>query len=320
MSFSFFYCLNTKILKFCLLNFYALCIIFLKELFMKVLICAFSGTGNTYIAADFIADELKKQGCEVVLHKVERQGIVSLPQDFMSYDRIVLGYPIYAFNVPEPLIDFIKLFPEGNMKKVSIFKTAGEPFFLNKSSSNELKRILHKKEYDILTEVNILMPYNIIFRYNDSLVKQMYYFMIDESKRFADNILNNKRQLIRGTYLGNIISLILRIQRPAAHLNGRLYTTDGNCNMCKKCIRECPVYNISIEDGKICFDGKCVMCMRCVMRCPQMAINNGLLRFWAVKGEYDYQRIIGDEKIEADYISDKTKGYFRLFKKHFNIK
>ena len=41
---------------------------------------------------------------------------------------------------------------------------------------------------------------------------------------------------------------------------------------CGKCVRLCPVQNISLENGRICFADRCVACLGCYHRCPQKAI------------------------------------------------
>ena len=289
---------------------------------MKVGIYTFSGTGNTYISADFIARSLKALGADVAQYKIEEELKKGSAPDFAGVDYIIIGYPIYAFNAPEIVIDFVKSFPKTTEIKAAVFKTAGEPFCLNKSSSSYMKRILEKKGYDFIAEKHILMPYNILFRYEDALAKQMYIFMQNAACDFAQTIAAGERELIKSTALGRAVSVIMRpIMRQGAKLNGRFYSVSKKkCVMCMKCVRECPTGNIAVKDGKLHFDGNCAMCMRCVQLCPKDAIKIGLVQPFKVRMGYDFESLAADEHVPSDFINHDTRGYFRLFRKFFGVK
>ncbi len=56
-----------------------------------------------------------------------------------------------------------------------------------------------------------------------------------------------------------------------------LFVEDKKCVGCGKCVRQCPVGNISMTDGVVSFakDGRCVACSACFHVCPKNAIQNG---------------------------------------------
>ena len=287
---------------------------------MKILIFTFSGTGNTFLAADYIGGALKENGICIDMLKIE--DIVNSTENLKLNEssHILIGYPIHAFNSPKIVMDFVKKLPSSNGQKVSIFKTSGEPFFFNNSSSHLLIKQLKLKGYDILIETHFLMPYNIMFRYPDALVKQMYTLMQQMAKKYADDVISEKRGVISYTMLNRIISFIFRIQWGGARLNGRFYSCrHKKCTLCMKCVNNCPSQNITVENGKIRFNGKCLMCMRCVQNCSFNAINIGILRFWAVRGKYNFESLSSDKFISENYIDENTRGYFKLFR-HFFIK
>ena len=289
---------------------------------MKISIYTFSGTGNTYLTADFIARALKTHKAEVSQYKIEEEIRKDMPLDFGAADHILIGYPIYAFNAPEMVVDFIKRFPKSGGKKISIFKTAGEPFYLNRSSSSQMMRLLSKRGYAFMVETLFLMPYNIIFRYPDVLAKQMYLFMQDMAEEFSQKVVSGAKDLIACSVFGKAVSFCLRgIMWGGGKFNGRFYSYNKKkCTMCMKCVRECPTKNISVKDGRLRFDGSCAMCMRCVQRCPTEAINIGFLRFWAVRGRYNFEKLVRDDSIPADFVNRNTRGYFRSFRKFFGCK
>ena len=289
---------------------------------MNVFIYTFSGTGNTYTAADFIGLELSALGANVTQFKIENELKNGNVPDFEGVDYVIIGYPIYAFNAPEIVIDFLKRFPDAAGIKTAVFKSAGEPFCLNRSSSFYIKRILDKKGYDFIAEKHILMPYNILFRYKDALAKQMYIYMQKLARDFARTVADGKREPIKSTVFERAVSFFMKpIMRLGAKFNGRFYSVSKKkCVMCMKCVRECPTGNITVKDGKLRFGGNCAMCMRCVQLCPKDAIKIGLVQPLKVRMDYDFISLTADESVPSDFINHNTRGYFRKFRKFFGVK
>ncbi|MHA1673870.1 MAG: EFR1 family ferrodoxin [Promethearchaeota archaeon] len=50
---------------------------------------------------------------------------------------------------------------------------------------------------------------------------------------------------------------------------------NADCNLCMRCVNECPQTNISRQGDKIVFSDQCIFCLRCVNICPQRAIQVG---------------------------------------------
>lgn len=279
------------------------------------LIYVFSGTGNTRLVADMLSGLFSSRGIKAVIYDVKAGGSPPPPGD---YDYIGFGYPVYAYNLPEIFYRFAQSLPRVSGKKAFIFKTSGEPFSMNRTSSYKLVKLLRGKGYDVVLEQHVLMPYNILFRYPDALVKQMYLYSEALCGLLARRLLAGERDVLRFPLPRRFASFLFRIQWPGARLNGRLYSASRKkCIRCMRCIKDCPAGNITLKDGGIAFGPRCVMCMRCAMLCPANAINIGLLRPLKVNGAYDFRRILSDPEIAADFINPRTKGYFRLFRKFF---
>lgn len=282
---------------------------------MKAIIFTFSGTGNTFLTAEKISASLSKRGALTESFKIEN--INEIPQ-ISDADHILIGYPIHAFNAPENVVNFTRKLPASNGRFFSIFKVSGEPFSINNASSRLIIRILIAKGYRYLAETHILMPYNIVFRYPDSLARQMYLFMEKKAKEFAACIVEGKISHIEYSFFDKFISLLFRIQWGGARLNGRFYSCNKRkCTQCLDCVKNCPAGNISFVSGRIKFGSRCLMCMRCVQICRFDAINIGLLRFWSVRKKYEYDKLLMDKTIPSEYVSMNTKGYFKLFRSYF---
>ena len=287
---------------------------------MNVAIFTFSGTGNTYIAADFISVRLEELGLKVLQYKIDEERKKDVPPDLSAADYILIGYPIHAFNPPQMVAEFVRTFPEAQGMPVSIFKTAGEPFCLNRSSSHQIMRILKRKGYDVMAEKHMLMPYNMLFRYDDSLAKQMYLFTQKLAGEFALTVAEGKRELIKYNTFNKVMSFIFRIEWPGARLNGLFYSVSKKkCVMCMKCVKACPTQNIKEKNGKLKFSSNCAMCMRCVQVCPKEAVRIGLVQPLIVKRGYDFKKILSDDSISSEYVNRDTRGYFRGFRKFFGV-
>ena len=76
---------------------------------MKNLIMYFSATGNTARAMDLIAGELKAKGDEATLLAVSAR--TAVPPDIAAYGRIILAFPVLAFNPPAFFVKFAKSLP-----------------------------------------------------------------------------------------------------------------------------------------------------------------------------------------------------------------
>ncbi len=278
------------------------------------IIYVFSGTDNTLITAKLTAASFEAAGIKASVFSVSAPfKDVPSPNDF---EYVGFAYPVHAFNAPRIFIDFVKSLPDSD-HKAFILKTSGEPYHVNDASSEQLYRLLMKKGFDVMLDRHLLMPYNIVFRYKDELTKQMYQYNEKLCPLLVQDLLDGRRDDMRFKLRHRIFSAIFKVQQPGAIFNGRLYTASKRCNMCLKCVRECPAGNISVKNGKLKFDGKCTMCMRCVMFCPKNAVIPGLLRPMKVNGAYNFKKILLDNNIKADYVNENTKGYFKFYRNYY---
>ncbi|MEX1308531.1 MAG: EFR1 family ferrodoxin [Eubacteriales bacterium] len=285
---------------------------------IKIGLFTFSGTGNTARIADMLSDAFIKHGAEVTQYNIEK--IVSsepLP-DLSAFDYIGLGYPIHAFNEPPIVTQFIKALPKSIGQKTFIFKSAGEPFFANHVSSQRMIHLLTKKDYTHVFERHFLMPYNIMFRYPDGLVKQMVITAEKLAHHMAGAILAGQTHIQTFNIFARINGIVMRFfKNYGVALNGKFFFINKKCTHCMRCVRECPVGNITYDGKRFHFGWRCMLCMRCAMRCPADAVKMSVLTPWVLYGEYDFKRIMTDPEIDGDFVNDKTRGYFRLFRKYF---
>ena len=138
---------------------------------MNVLLIYYTGTFNTRYVSKMLEKKFSDNGHSVSLYEIDPLKTERL--DFEGYDLIGLGYPIYGFNAPYPFLKFIKKqkFPKGI--RTFIYKNSGETYHANDASSIN---VYHKLKHDkaiIENEYHFIMPYNIHFRFDEHLVKEM---------------------------------------------------------------------------------------------------------------------------------------------------
>ncbi|MDD3958017.1 MAG: EFR1 family ferrodoxin [Candidatus Izemoplasmatales bacterium] len=285
----------------------------------KAIIYYFTGTGNTRIASEMIEAHLKRSGFSVTLFEVRRhRDAMPDPNDF---DVVGFGYPIHAFNPPRLFLKTIQTLPRvAKHKTAFIFKTAGEPFPLNRASSWGVIRALKKQGYDILMDRHLLMPYNILFRYPESLAKHMVIHTNHMAELIARDVIHQRRTPIIIHPWTWVVMMIMRIQWVAAKVNGPLFIPKKRtCIQCGICQKMCPSDNITFDSGYPKFGFDCSMCMGCVMYCPTDAIRPGLITPLRVNGAYDFPRLMQNGELSDECINETTKGYFRLFRKYYRV-
>lgn len=274
----------------------------------NAIIYNFSGTGNTSKVCNLFKENFNKKDVPCEIYNL-KEGFQNLPSP-ESYDIMCIAYPIYGFNAPSILIDFINELQTVVQKNYYIIKTSGEPLSLNEASSAQVIRKLAEKGYVFGGEFHYIMPYNMIFRHTNYMVRRMWQAANYAVPKDANSILNNIRIPFKPSLFSRIVSAILLIQHPSYRILGRFFTVDKDkCIDCGKCIKDCPTNNIKLSDGKIVFSKNCICCVRCSFNCPTNAINIGILNRWKVNGAYDFNNTETYGKI-CDYCHDAYLKYF----------
>lgn len=135
----------------------------------------FSGTGNTEIAAEHVAQAFIELKWGVDLIRIEDVNKGKIQLDINQYDLIGLGSQVIGYGIPGVVRKFAKALPAASdNKKVFIFRTAGGVVPSNYNVSKELIRILKHKHYDLCYEGLFAIGSNWIAKYDDVIMKQLY--------------------------------------------------------------------------------------------------------------------------------------------------
>lgn len=278
----------------------------------KILIIYYTGTFNTlYLVNQFIFKATSYECTKFDVFNFKKNDDLNI----IDYDYIGLFYPIYAFNSPNYFEKIIKQLQIKD-KEYFIIKNSGEPLPINNASSNKIFKILKKNNCQLMFEYHLIMPYYIIFKHDDIMVKQMLKYNND----YLDYIINNfdTRISYNPKFIYKIMAFLGRLQRFGAKVNSKLYHINKRkCNRCLKCVNDCPTKNIFLNKNKIRFKSKCIMCMRCSANCPKNAINIGFLNHWKVNNKYDFKNI-SKNVVENDYFKYCSKRFYKIYHKYYD--
>ena len=273
------------------------------------IIYVFSGTGNTLKVAREYAKAL---GVETMICSMT-SSFDELPSP-EGFALVGIGYPVHAFNAPHIVEKFVRWLKCDSRKPLFLFHTGGEGLCLNDSSSASIRHILGRC-FDILSERHYVMPYNMIFRHSDAMVKHMVTYMRRLVPLHAKSILSCQHERFRLMPLRHLLSVILRIEWIYARVQGRYMKAGMECSGCGLCVRSCPMGNIRMEDGRPVFGNDCMLCVRCSFSCPDNAVSIGLLNGWKVNGPYDFDRIMNDvainDMIPITELTFLYRGYYK---------
>jgi len=251
----------------------------------KLIIYYFSGTGNARNAALWIIEEAESLGMQTLLVNIDRFETIEYPE---LTDKTLIGfcYPTHGFNAPPLVLKFIRKFPSLRNVDAFLLNTRGglklsKAFIPGLSGIAQLLPavILKFKGYRIVSMQPLDLPSNWMLLHpglKNKVILSIYKRCKRITASFATKMLHGKRRYKAFLSLPFDIALI-----PISlgyYFIGRfilaktLIATDA-CNICGKCIRECPVEAIKKVNGRPPFwTYRCESCMRCVNNCPERAI------------------------------------------------
>lgn len=241
---------------------------------MKGIIFYYSGSGNTKLALEYIAKNIKNV-------KFDFSSMVRAEEipDLKSYD--IVGFASFTdFWAPSQLVyDFMEKIPQQNKKLAFVFATYG--FILGRNLKT-LAKLARSKGFNVAIgeymkspESHVPSVVNGITDENAPNNKEMIKLkkFISDFNEIIESHSNGKEvknRRIKNKFLFNLFPIVSRTM--SRRDMGDKFVDEELCTECGTCEKGCPYYAITL-DPKPKFDmTKCYGCWYCYNHCPQKAI------------------------------------------------
>jgi len=268
------------------------------------LIIYFSKGGTTATIAGAIAEGLKEKGCNVELCDIKD----ARPESVSKYDIIGLGSPVYYYQLPYNVTEFLKLLPALNEKSFFTFLLHAT---YNFDTVEQINKEMQSRNARSLGNFHCFGEGYFI-----GYLKRGVQFSpdhpdkeeLDEATDFGKKVMdqyNNKvdRLAEKQTKPPFIYSIERFLLNPwlAKNVYYRMFKLARNkCTSCGICMDECPVGNISEDkNARPVWSNNCILCLYCELKCPENAISSPVnLATFSPFINYNLREAVKDPGIE----------------------
>lgn len=229
----------------------------------------FTGTGNSEWVAKKVADKLSDKAVDIISLDLAK---LKVELKIESEKYIGFVFPVYAWGVPEPMLNFAK-----SLKAVSAFTfgicTCGEDAGL------AMKKL--SKTYPLCSAYSIAMPNNYVIGSeleSDEAVLNKIKNAEREIDKISLEISEGKKQykVHEGSLASIKSSVVNKGFNKFARSTSPFWVIKDKCISCGLCAKGCPSKAIELENGNpVWKKGNCYQCLRCINSCPSKAIQYG---------------------------------------------
>ena len=230
-----------------------------------------SGTGNTKHCIEKLISSVDPSA-DII--SIEDKDVVS---KIRENDEIVIAYPTQFSNMPYMVRDFINKNADiWDGKKVLCMTTMA---LFSGDGTGCCARVLKKHGANIIGGMQIIMPDSIgdnkLLKKPIETSKQMVKDADARIEGIAKQIKETGRYPQEGlsfwAHLAGLFGQRLWFYSKTTGYCDKVKISDA-CIGCGLCTRNCPMNNLSLNDGKATASDKCAMCYRCLNICPKQAI------------------------------------------------
>lgn len=237
----------------------------------------FSGTGNSRLVCELLAEQLN-DSCSTVINPLPCYG-----------GKMGIVFPVYAWGMPNVVQFFLeKKLPQligSGVEYVYVVMTCGDDMGYTDAL---VKKALQRHGLSLDAAFSVQMPNTYVslpgFDVDSKpLADSKEMAMRQQIPSIVKHIQARHRvtELCRGAY-PHLKTYVLRPLFNWFLMSDRRFWTDTQrCTQCRKCVKQCPIANISLRDGKVLWSGNCTGCLACYHCCPSNAIQYG----WFTKGK-----------------------------------
>ena len=241
-----------------------------------VTIFFFSGTGGTRKVAREFEKQFIELTFETSLYEIDATYFTldanEIEENIKNSTYVFVLFPIYAFDAPKPIFQWIEKIRTTNKNVVVISVSGGGEIWPNTGTRFNCINALEKKGFQVIYETMMVMPSNCFVAANDHLVMWLIKAIPDKVNKIIEEVLSGKLRRSKMKRKAVIQAWISRKENKGSHRFRKLLTIDDHCTRCGWCVENCPVKSIEMDTGKPTFTDQCIICLRCIYGCPAKAI------------------------------------------------
>jgi len=244
----------------------------------------YTGTGNSYRVATWMADAARDAGVAVTVRPIES----ALPeQEIGAGETALLGLvtPTHGFTVPWAMLRFALRLPRRRDTHAVVVATRAGlklgPIYtpgIEGTATLLMALVLALKGYRVRGATGIDMPSNWIALHpglSPVAARGIVARARDRVVAFTGAILSGRRRftgwlaLLIGLWFFSISLGYLLIGR---FFLAKLFFASDHCNGCGLCAEHCPNQAIEMQGRRPYWTFRCESCMRCMAYCPTRAV------------------------------------------------
>ena len=244
----------------------------------------FSGCGNSKHVAETIAAGLNDT--LTFIPEAAREG--RYEYTFAEGERLGFVFPVYSWAPPKLVLDFIGKMQLAAKPTYLFFAcTMGDECGLTEKI---FRKTIEAKGWALSACFSLQMPETYIgmpgFKLDtDENAKRKIEAADKAMQEYIPRL--QKKESFSKMIVGSLAWLKSHVVNPGFNrfaTDDSKYLVTEACIHCGKCVKACPLQNITLEEGRPVWHGNCTICMACYHHCPVNAIQYGK----ATKGKGQY--------------------------------
>lgn len=245
------------------------------------MIAVFSGTGNSMFVAKRLSELLGDQLVDISLFMRPEGKDTRFPTP--DNGRILWVFPVYSWGVPPVVADFIANanIPGAEKLRHSLIVTCGDD---TGTVDRQWRRLLERRGWKGGDAWSVQLP---------NIYVLMKGFDVDSPELAEKKIVASEpriahiakqielralqpagpvvNDLVRGAFATLKSGIVYPWFKRFAMSPKFFFSTDA-CIGCGKCVRSCPLANITLGDRSCTWGDHCALCLRCYHVCPRHAV------------------------------------------------
>jgi len=253
---------------------------------VRILLCYFSGTGNTWWLCNRFKEMAEERGAEVTLRAMDEflpKGMGAIVSEWCDSDVIGLAYPVHSSDAPPLVYRFLQDVAEGMedgrrgpehafvLTTMQSFSGDGA-LMLEDGLAKMGVRIRVSRDFRMSPNTGV--PFLTFNPLTDEKLERQMARTLAELEGTVDLVVQGKE--MRKVQYGSFGRFNGWLQRVGPKWKNRTWRYFGahpdRCTLCMLCVEQCPTGAIELEGEELRWTPECTDCFRCYNFCPERAV------------------------------------------------